>query len=191
MAVNFWLNLRTKGVMEKKTPEKKVEKKYLKVYGFYRSGNNYLMSLLKFNFYPNDDTASGVDDDELKLCTWPDGSKKRFTPWGKLFGSHECIDMKDAWEKVFGHHNDSAPAFTMSSVDLNNAIYIKRDVKDTVESFMSFWKSLGRQLPNPNDVEDVVQKHHSIWQGVCYTVVYEELVDDPIRELEKIQYYLN
>lgn len=179
----------TKGVMERPNLKYFLEKKRLKVYGFYRSGNNYLMSLLKYNFYPNDDTVSDVDNDELKLCTWPDGSKKRFTPWGKLFGSHECVNMKESWEKVFGHHKDSTPEFTMDSVDLSNAIYIKRDVKETVESFISFWHSLGRPLPNYYDVEDVVQKHHSIWQGRCYTIVYEELVDDPIKELEKIQYH--
>jgi hypothetical protein len=44
-------------------------------------------------------------------------------------------------------------------------------------------------MPNYDDVEDIVRKHHSIWQGRCYTIVYDELVNDPIRELEKIQYY--
>ena len=179
----------TKGVLEKKLPEK-IEKNWLKVYGFYRSGNNFLMSLLKYNFYLNDDTTSKVDDDELKLCTWPDGSKRHYTPWGKLFGSHECVDLKYEWEKVFGSRDpnlDSTPEFTADSVDFNNAIYIKRNVKETVESFIVFQQSLGRPLPNYDDVEDLVRKHHSIWEGMCYSVTYEDLVDNPIRELKKIR----
>lgn len=137
----------------------------LKVYGHMRSGNNLLMCCLKYNFYPDEDLSSRVDTNPKKVCTWPDGHTERKTPWGKLFGGH----MSDP-----------------RTVDLHDAVYIYRNVEDTIDSYIAFVVSLGRGAPERGNVREQINRHHTNWIDNAYTVKYEDLLTDHVSVLKGI-----
>ena len=64
-------------------------------------------------------------------------------------------------------------------------VYISRDICTNLESYLDFMDGIGYGRPDPEKVTELIVKHWRVFED-CFQVKYEELVEDPVKELERI-----
>ena len=144
-----------------------MSKDRVKVYGFKRAGNNYLMYLIAQNFYPNDN-----------LQTIP---KRPCGMWYQL--DEDTITNANPYGKLFGSHK---PVLPVGGRERRLMIYISRDLNTNLESYLAFMVGIGYGRPNPEKVTELIINHWRVFED-CFQVKYEDLVASPIEQLERIQ----
>lgn len=171
----------------------------IKVFSWPRSGTNLLMSLLKERYYPKLDLSAGTGN-EVDFFDY-EGKKTALSPWLLLLGGH----WYDPQAAIENNHLD----------DINKSIYIYRDFKNIlaslwllrkfqlnrgldIEDYPTFGEFIRGKMPIKNkknkvpDISRIEMWKWSIkkWANFgCYTVKYEDLVDNPNLELSKIDYH--
>jgi len=145
----------------------------VKVYSYRRSGTNLLCGLLYINYYPGEEMWSGEDRHPNKIFIDDEGLTGKRNKWGSLFGSHRSV----------------LPG------NIDNAIYIYRDVDSTCESYYRYLKGLGNiqtlKFTDWRDglfIREEIKRHHNTFlKSGIYAVKMEDLINKPIYELGKIE----
>lgn len=162
----------------------KIKNKIMKVYSHRRSGTNFLCGLLYVNYYKGIDMKSEEETTiSGRYFVSSEGLKVRYNEWGDLFGSHSSHPPKN--------------------LDLSTSLYIRRDPVDTAYSLYArskkrrkeeqlvdktFSEYVNRKQDGGLTIIESIEKHHKNWEKTgVYIIDYEDLCENPIKVLEKIE----
>lgn len=159
------------------------------VYGFPRSGNHLVMSLLADNFYPGVDLTSGGGG----VGHWNDRVEVPPVPNGKLAGHHGPPQWGVSQPAIYVFRDGRAVAASLwRSPHFKHTRWHAGSFTDFIHAPLDWAFSPGRYAePGQNIIEHWAQ-HLQMWcgQGVL-RVRYEELCANPTHWLEMFAYRFN